>query len=147
VSTIDTLHVVFEVGAAHYVLPASVVLELESFHGVTPVPGTASHVVGIVHIRGQVIPLVDLRVRFGLPPVEPSLDHRVVVVEHDGRRIGMLVDVAREIAKIQPTAFEPPPELVGVHAHGFVKAVAQLGPRLVMLLDCERVLGQEQGDG
>lgn len=146
-STVDTLHVVFKVGDAHYVLPASIVLEMESFHGVTPVPGTAPHVAGIVHIRGQVIPLVDLRVRFGLRPIERSLDQRVVVVEHEGRRIGLLADVAREVVKMNPSAFERPPELVVEHAHGFVKAVAQLGPRLVMLLDCERVLGQEQGDG
>ena len=146
-SELDTLHVVFEVGGAHYALPAKVVLELESFGEVTPVPGTVRHVAGIVHIRGQVIPLVDLRVRFGLPPAAASLDRRVIVVEHQGRRVGLLADVAREVAKIAPTAFERPPELVVEHAGGLVTAVARLGPRLVMLLDCERVLGQEQGKG
>jgi purine-binding chemotaxis protein CheW len=145
-SDIETLHVVFEVGGAAYVLPASVVLELESFTEVTPVPGTPRHVAGIVQIRGQVVPLVDLRVRFGLPPAAPSLDRRVLVVQHDGRRIGMLTDVAREVVKISPTAFEDPPELVAEHAGGFVKAVARLGPRLVMLLDHERTLGQELDD-
>lgn len=146
-NAVDTLHVVFRVGTSDYVLPATVVLEMESFQGATRVPGTAQHVAGLVHIRGRVIPLVDLRTRFGLPPVESSLDQRVVVVDHGGRRIGLLVDMAREVAKIDEAAFDRPPELVTERASGFVKAVAQLGTRLVMLLDCERVLGQEQGDG
>ncbi|HET6583768.1 MAG TPA: chemotaxis protein CheW [Nannocystaceae bacterium] len=146
-TAVEALHVVFKVGTADYVLPATVVLEMESFAGATRVPGTAQHVAGLVHIRGRVIPLVDLRARFGLPPVDASVDQRVVVVDHDGRRIGLLVDMAREVAKIDPAAFGRPPELVVERASGFVKAVAQLGTRLVMLLDCERVLGQEQGDG
>lgn len=146
-SAVETLHVVFKVGTSEYVLPASTVLEMESFTGVTPVPGTAEHVAGLVHIRGRVIPLVDLRMRFGLPPGEPTLDQRVVVVDHEGRRIGLLVDMAREVAKIAAESFDRPPEIVVDSASGFVKAVAQLGPRLVMLLDCERVLGQEQSDG
>jgi len=146
-SDVDTLHVVFRVGSAEYVLPASIVLEMESLTEVTPVPGTLPHVAGLVHIRGRVIPLVDLRVRFGLPPAEHGPDRRVVVVEHEGRRIGLSVDAAREVAKIPPEAFSEPPELVVEHARGFVKAVARLGTRLVMRLDCDGVLGQEQGNG
>ena len=150
-SAVETLHVVFKVGATEYVLPASSVLEMDSFAGVTHLPGAADHVAGLVHIRGRVIPLVDLRARFGLPAGEPSLDQRVVVIDHEGRRIGLLVDMAREVAKIAKEAFDRPPEIVVERASGFIKAVAQLsssmGPRLVMLLDCERVLGQEQSDG
>lgn len=146
-SELELLHVVFEVGGTAYVLPATIVRELESFAEVTPVPGTAPHVAGIVHVRGQVLPLVDLRVRFGLPPGAGGPDRRVIVVEHAGRRIGLLVDLAREIAKIPPAAFAPPPELVAEHAGGLVKAVARHGSRLLMLLDCERTLGQEQGNG
>jgi len=146
-SAVDVVHVVFRVGSAEYVLPAATVLEMESYSGSTPVPGTANHVAGIVHIRGRVIPLVDLRTRFGLPPLAATLDQRVVVVDHAGRRIGLLVDAAREVAKIEPAAFSPPPELVVERTGGFVKAVAQLGPRLVMLLDCDRVLEQEEHDG
>jgi purine-binding chemotaxis protein CheW len=146
-SAVDIVHVVFRVGPAEYVLPAATVLEMESYSGSTPVPGTAEHVAGLVHIRGRVIPLVDLRTRFGLPPIDSAADQRVVVVDHGGRRIGLLVDSAREVAKIEPSAFTPPPELVVERTAGYVKAVAHLGPRLVMLLDCDRVLEQEGHDG
>lgn len=139
----ELLHVVFRVGEAHYVLPASRVAELDTFASATPVPGTAAFVIGLVHVRGRVLPLVDLRVRFGLPPTEHGLDHRVLVIEQDARRVGLLVDSAREVIRIPPEAFVPPPDLVVERAAGFVKAVAQVGPRLLMLLDCDRALEQE----
>jgi purine-binding chemotaxis protein CheW len=141
-----TLHVVFRIGPAEYVLPASIVAELDTFVGVTPVPGAAAHVLGLVHVRTRVLPLVDLRIRFGLPPGERGTDQRVMVIEHAGRRIGLLVDSAREVTRIEASAFADPPELVVLRTAGFVKKVAQIGTRLVMLLDCDRVLQQESAD-
>jgi purine-binding chemotaxis protein CheW len=145
--SIDVLHVVFRVGAAEYVLPASIVLELESFTSATPVPGAPPHVAGLMQIRGQVIPVVDLRKRFGIAASEPLPDQRVIVVEQAGRRVGLLVDTAREVLKLAPDTFRPPPELVIEQAEGYVKAVAQHENRLVMLLDAGLLLNQEDGNG
>jgi purine-binding chemotaxis protein CheW len=147
ISTADTLHVVFRVGNAEYVLPASVVTEMESYAGATPVPGAAPYVAGIVQIRGNVVPVIDLRARFGFPSLERTLDHRVVVIEEGGRRVGLLVESARQVTKIAKEAFRPPPELVVEQGRGFVKAVAQVGEKLVMLLDCAKVIEEENADG
>jgi len=141
---VSALHVLFKVAGTDYVLPAADVLQMESFTGATRVPGTPVHVAGLVQIRGRVVPVVDLRVRFGLAAVEPVLDSRVVVVKHGDRIVGLLVDSAREVVRIPPEAFRPPPEVVTEQASGFVKAVAQVGGRLVMLIDCDRVIGEEQ---
>ncbi|MCP3099617.1 chemotaxis protein CheW [Myxococcus sp. K15C18031901] len=143
----SVLHVVFKVDGAEYVLPASEVLQMESFTGATPVPGAPAHVAGLVQVRGRVIPVVDARTRFGLPPVERSLDSRVVVGRLGERTVGLLVDSAREVLKLDPGQFKPPPPLVMEGAQGFVKAVAQVGPRLVMLIDFPRVIGEETSDG
>ncbi|WP_426755569.1 chemotaxis protein CheW [Myxococcus sp. Y35] len=143
----SVLHVVFKVDGAEYVLPAADVLQMESFTGATPVPGAAPHVAGLVQVRGRVIPVVDARARFGLPPVERSLDSRVVVAQLGDRVVGLLVDSAREVLKLEPQQLRPPPPLVVEGAHGFVKAVAQVGPRLVMLIDFPRVIGEETLDG
>ncbi len=142
-AAISELHVVFRVGAGDYALPASTVLEMESFSGATPVPGAAPHVAGLVQIRGRVIAVVDLRARFGIQAPEASLENRVVVIDHEGRRVGLLVDSAREVMMLDKEAFRPPPEVVSEQAQGFVKAVAQVGKRLLMLLDPNRVLRQE----
>ncbi len=143
----SVLHVVFKVDGAEYALPASDVLQMESYTGATPVPGAPSHVAGLVQVRGRVIPVVDARVRFGLPPVQRALDTRVVVGQLGNRIVGLLVDSAREVLKLDPAQVKPPPPLVVEGARGFVKAVAQVGPRLVMLIDFPRVIGEETPDG
>ncbi|NOK00409.1 MULTISPECIES: chemotaxis protein CheW [Myxococcus] len=143
----SVLHVVFKVDGAEYVLPAADVLQMESFTGATPVPGAAPHVAGLVQVRGRVIPVVDARLRFGLPPLERTLDSRVVVAQLGSRVVGLVVDSAREVLKLDPQQLKPPPPLVVEGARGFVKAVAQVGPRLVMLIDFPRVIGEETLDG
>jgi purine-binding chemotaxis protein CheW len=141
------LHIVFHVGDAAYALPASAVLQMETFTGATRVPGTPEYVVGLVQIRGSVVPVLDLRLRFGLPKAPLTLDSRIVVVERDARRVGLLVDSAREIMKIDPQAFQPPPELVTAQSAHFVSSVARAGDRLLMLIDCDRVIGEENIHG
>lgn len=139
----STLHVLFKVADADYALIASDVLQMESFTGATRVPGTQPHVVGLVQIRSRVIPVVDLRVRFGLPAREPTLDSRVMVVQCGARVVGILADSAREVAHIAADAFRPPPEIVVQQAAGYVVSVAQLGERLIMLMDSRKVIGEE----
>lgn len=139
----SVLHVLFKVGDADYVLPASDVVQMESFSGATRVPGTAPFVAGLVQVRGRVVPVVDLRARFGLPAQAPTLDTRVVIVQDDERTVGLLVDSAREVLQLAPDALQPPPAVLANDGHGFVKAVAQAGERLVMLIDFAKVIGEE----
>jgi purine-binding chemotaxis protein CheW len=141
------LHVVFRVGDGEYVLPASEVLHMESFTGATPVPGAAPHVAGLVQVRGRVVPVVDLRIRFGLPRTPHTIDSRVLIVEHGTRVVGLLADTAREIVRIDPSKIVPPPELVVEQAAGFVTHVVELGSRLLMLIDAQKVIGEESPDG
>ena len=105
------------------------------------------YVAGLVQVRSRVVPVVDLRVRFGLPAREPTLDSRIVVVQHGTRAVGLLADSAREVLRIDPQLFQPPPELVSEQAAGFVTQVAELGARLVMLIDSGKVIGEEAPHG
>jgi purine-binding chemotaxis protein CheW len=140
----SSLHVLFKVAGADYAVAASDVLQMESFDGVTKVPGTPPHVRGIVQIRGRVVPVIDMRARFALPPMDPTLDTRIVVITSHERTVGLLVDSAREVVHIAPGDFRPPPEIVSEQAEGFVKSVAQAGNRLVMLVDFQKIIGKEQ---
>ena len=139
------LYVVFAANGSDYALPADTVLQMETFEGATAVPGAPAFVAGVVQIRGRVLPIVDLRLRFGGTPGERVLDNRIVVGQHGDRVVGLLVDSAREVVKLRRSELKPPPPLVG--SAGFVRAVAQLGPRLVMFLDFAKVIGEEQLDG
>jgi purine-binding chemotaxis protein CheW len=138
----SVLHVVFRVGDADYVLPAADVVQMESFTQATEVPGAASYVAGLVQIRSRVIPVIDLRARFGLPPIERTLDARVIVVRDGERYVGLLADSAREVLRIDRDDFHPPPEVVAQQAEGFVNSIAQAGKRLVMQVDFAKVIGQ-----
>ncbi|HEU4405805.1 MAG TPA: chemotaxis protein CheW [Polyangiaceae bacterium] len=141
------LYVLFRVAESEYALPAAEVLQLESFEGATRVPGTSAYVEGLVQVRGRVVPVVDLRARFGLPPAERTLESRVIVVEREGRTVALLADSAREIVKLDPAEFRPPPELVAEQSERFVRAVARAGRRLIMLIDPGRVIGEEAPHG
>ena len=141
------LHIVFKVAGAEYVIPASLVLQMESYTGATRVPGSPAYVAGIVQIRGKVIPVVDLRLRFGLPAIEGTLDSRIVVGMHKDREVGLLVDSAREVLKLKDSELSAPPAMVTDQATGFVKAVARPGTRLLMLIDFQKVIGEENLNG
>jgi purine-binding chemotaxis protein CheW len=140
---VSELHVVFKVGGAEYLLPASDVLQMESYAGATPVPGAPRYVAGIVQIRGRIVPVVDLRARFGLTPAERTIDSRLVVGRAGARVVALLVDSAREVVKIAPDALTPAPARVATRARGLVTAVARVDSRLLMLLDFERLIGEE----
>lgn len=137
------LHVLFVVADVTLALPASVVLQMESYAGATAVPGAPPFVAGIVQLRGKVVPVVDLRVRFGLAPAPPPPDARVVVGEHAGRAVALLADSAREVARIASDAVEPPPPVLAAGAGRFVSGIAHVGERTVLLLDFEKVIGED----
>ncbi|HEX8954128.1 MAG TPA: chemotaxis protein CheW [Polyangia bacterium] len=143
----SVLHVVFKVAGTEYALPADEVLQMESYSGATPIPGAAAHVAGIVQVRGRVVPVVDLRSRFGLDAAERTLDSRLVIGQDAGRSVALLVDSAREVVKLEPEQVEPPPPVVADEAKGFVRAVARLGERLLMLIDFKKVIGEVQVHG
>src|SRR3954471_16505017 len=136
-----SLYVTFRVGSVDYALPAAQVLHLESYQTATHVPGAPAHVAGLVQVRGRVVPVVDLRVRFGLPPIERTIDHRIVIVQVGTRVVGLLVDSAREVLQLDETTFEAPPQGIQSEAGGFVTAVAMVTQRLLLLVDVPRIIG------
>ena len=138
-----TLHVAFRVGEAEYVVDANNVLHLESFTDATHVPGAPAFVAGLVQVRGKLVPVVDLRTRFGLAPAERTLDNRVIVVKVGTRVAGLLVDSSREVLRLDEGSFEPPPELIDEQARGFIKAIATQAQRLLLVVDVPRVIGEE----
>jgi purine-binding chemotaxis protein CheW len=139
----SVLHVVFKVSGSEYALPAADVLQMESYGGATLVPGSKPWVSGIIQVRGRIVPVLDVRSRFGLPPQDRTVDSRVVVATHGERAVALLVDSAREVLKLDADQIEPPPRVIADEARGFVNGVARLGKRLVMLVDFAKVIGEE----
>jgi purine-binding chemotaxis protein CheW len=138
------LYIVFRVADTDYAVAAAQVLQLESFSGATAVPGTLPHVSGIVQVRGRIVPVLDLRVLFGEPAADASLDTRVIVVELSERTVALRVDSSREVLKLDAEQLQATPAVVTERSRGFIKAVARVGTRLLMILNLEKVIGEEQ---
>jgi purine-binding chemotaxis protein CheW len=136
------LHVVFSLAGAEYALPFDSVLQMESYTGATLVPGAPPYVDGVVTVRGMVVPVLDLRTRFGLPRAELSLDARIIVTESARRVVALRVDSAREVLKLDLDKHQPAPSIVSERSSGFVHAVHPLGKRLLLLIDLPKLLGE-----
>lgn len=134
-----SLHVVFSVAGVEYVLPVAQVLQMESFTGATAVPGSPPFVLGVVTLRGRVIPVIDLRRRFGLPPSAPTLDTRILVTEVGARVVAFSVDRAREVLALDPAQLHPAPPLVSERSAGLVSGTYTVASRLLLLLDLPRI--------
>jgi purine-binding chemotaxis protein CheW len=132
--------ILFELAGTTYGLRSGLVQQMEMVEHVTPVPNAPPFVEGVVFTRGQVVPVVNLRRRFGFEKVPNDLRTRLVVVANEGRSVGLLVDAAREFVAIAAESIQPPPETLSGLSGKYLQSIARLGERLVLILDIDEVL-------
>lgn len=139
--------VCFRLGEEEYGVDIGSVQEINRMMPITRVPRAPAFMKGVVNLRGQLIPIVDLRRRFGMPPVEPTKSTRIVVVEIGHSRVGMVVDGVSEVLKIPVEHIEPAPEMIADVDAGYVKGVGKSGERLIVLLELAPIiLGAREAD-
>lgn len=132
--------VTFLLAGETYAFAVTVIEEILRVGAITRVPDAPRPVRGIVSVRGRVVPVVDLRVRLGLPGAEPDAQARLLVASLRGRAIGLLVDAVHQVVRLDRRRFEPPPADVMTAQSQYVTAVCQHEGRLLILLDAEQVL-------
>jgi purine-binding chemotaxis protein CheW len=133
-------YVLCGLAGATYALRSDDIEHLEMVGQLTPVPNAPSFVEGVTSVRGRVIPAVSLRARFGFQRQPHDLKSRLVVVKSDGRSVGLVVDSAREFAAIPAHAIQPPPEALADLSARYLRGMAHLGDRLVLILDVNELL-------
>jgi len=136
-------YVLFELAGATYALRSDDVAQLEMVGAPTPVPNAPAYVDGVVSVRGQVIPAISLRARFGFPRAAHDLRSRLIVVRAQGRTVGLVVDSAREFASIAPDAIRPLPEGIGGLSGRYLRGVAQQDERLLLIVDVPELLAHD----
>ncbi len=136
----DTQVVVMALANEHYGVGISSIAEIIMLQPVTYVPRAPAFVEGVTNLRGKVLPVIDLRKRFGLAVAPVSKDTRIVVAEMGGAQVGMIVDAVSEVLKVPEAAIEPPSPLVTTIDSAFLSGIAKVGSRLIILLDLEQVL-------
>ena len=134
--------VVFELGEERYGLDIATVYEIIRHQPVTAVPQAPSFVEGVINLRGRIIPVVDLRRRFGMMAGELTKASRIVVCEAAGTRVGLVVDGVSEVLMVPADAIEQTPEVASGYDTQYLKGIAKLGERLVILLDLTGLFGE-----
>ena len=133
-------YILFGVAGTTYAIKSHEVLHIEMIEHVTPVPNAPAFVEGVVFSRGQVVPVINLRARFGFERGAITLRSRLLVVQHESRRVGLLADESREFIRINETAIRPPQEAIGGLSGNYLEGVATLGARIVLVLSVRELV-------
>lgn len=139
-STSAQAYILFGVAGTTYALKSHDVLHIEMLEHITPVPNAPTYVEGVVFSRGQVVPVINLRARFGFERAGVTLRSRLLVVQHGTRRVGLLADESREFIRISDTAIKPPQEAIGGLSGNYLDGVATLGDRIVLVLSVREIV-------
>ena len=133
-------YILFELAGSSYGVRSEDVQHIDMLEHVTPVPNTAAAVDGVVFSRGQVVPALNLRVRFGLPRAAPTPATRLIFLKVQQRVVALIVDAAREFRSIPRDTIRPISQTLHGIEGNYVQGVASLKDRLVLLLDVVAVL-------
>jgi purine-binding chemotaxis protein CheW len=132
--------ILFIVAGTTYALPSHEVAHVEMVEQITRVPNAPPYVDGVVFSRGQVVPAVNLRARFGFERVPADVKARLLVVQATGRSIGLLVDECREFMLIPASTVHPPGEALSGIGARYISGIATLGDRMIVILKVDELL-------
>lgn len=137
--------VVFELANEFYGIDIAVVESIIKMQAITQLPQTPTYIKGVTNLRGTVLPVIDLRIRFGLETQPDTKQTRVIIVTMGKVKVGVMVDGVSEVLRISDGSIEPLPAMVNSVNADFLKGIVRLEDRLIILLEVEKVLAlQEQ---
>jgi purine-binding chemotaxis protein CheW len=139
-------YLTFSLGDDEYGVEILKVQEIRGSSPITPLPNTPGHIRGVMNLRGSIIPVVDLRSRLGMGNAGDKSAGVIIVVTVGTQVKGMVVDGVSDVVGIPAAEIKPPPDLDTPSGARFVKGLATIGDKLVILLDSEQVLGRDDED-
>jgi purine-binding chemotaxis protein CheW len=140
ISSESTTYILFTVAGTTYGARSRQVRHIEMVDDVTPVPNAPALVEGVVFSRGQVVPVVNLRVRFGFERGTRDIRSRLLVVESASRVVGLLADSAREFITIPDDVVRPPGDSLAGISGNYIAGVATIGDRIVLIVDLDDIV-------
>jgi purine-binding chemotaxis protein CheW len=132
--------ILFGLAGTTYGLRTRDVQQMEMVEQITPVPNAPASVEGVVFLRGQMLPALNLRVRFGFEKAPYNLSTRLIVVRSGNRSVGLIVDTAREFVSIPKSAIQPPPKGISNLSGKYLDGIAKLGDRIILILNIDDVV-------
>jgi|SRR5690554_611180 len=135
--------IIFTVGSEEFGLDVLRVQEIIRYVKPTKIPHAPDHVQGVIDFRGEVIPVFNLRQRFGLPVSEQEEFQVIIVVEANGKTLGLVVDSVSDILNLPEDKIQKTPDFSSREKTRYLKAVGKLGERLILLLDLDKIINLE----
>lgn len=127
----------FEVASTPYAVPIERVREIVRIRPITPVPRVPEEVLGVISLRGEIVEVIDLRMRIGLAPIDPLRSTRIIVVHtENGKVAGILVDAVREVSRVEEGSIQP----VTASESGAIDALCTRGDEFISLIDLDQIL-------
>jgi purine-binding chemotaxis protein CheW len=137
--------IVFALGTEEYGVEVEKVRTIERMQPITRVPKTLSFIKGVINLRGIVVPIIDLRERFGMPLKEYSENTRIIIVAANDLEVGLIVDSANDVIDVDSDDINDPPEIVGGIRAKYLRGVARVSDeRLLVLLNLSEVLSKSE---
>lgn len=130
----------FRIGENEYSVDIMSVREIRGWSKATTLPHSPGYVRGVINLRGSVLPVIDLAVRLGLDAEEPNARNVIIVVDVDGKTLGLRVDAVSDILAIDETSLQPPPELSADRSRSFVCGLTIVDGRMIRVLDLTNVV-------
>ena len=132
--------IAFRLGEQAYSIDIMQVREIRGWTPATPIPHSPEYVMGVINLRGTVLPIVDLAARFGHAPTVATPRHAIIVTQIGGRTVGLLVDAVSDILTINERDIQPTPDVASSVARSFVKGVMALDGRMISLISTENLM-------
>ncbi|MEI7638294.1 MAG: chemotaxis protein CheW [Syntrophus sp. (in: bacteria)] len=146
--TETTQYLTFKLEEEVFAVDVAKIREILDFTLATKVPGTPEFMRGVINVRGNVVPVVDMRLKFGLSMTEKTVDTCIVVmeiaVEDDKTILGALVDSVQEVFELEANQIEPPPRIGSRWRTEFIKGIGKRNEELIIILDIDRVFSSTE---
>lgn len=137
----------FKLGNDIYAIDVAKVREVLDFPNITKVPKMPEYMCGVINLRGNVVPVVDLRLKFGMPKTERTINTCIIVVEaiieNENSIIGAVADSVQEVIELESKLIEPPPKIGSKLKAEFIKGVGKLNDQFIMILDIDKVFSND----
>ncbi|TFF18051.1 purine-binding chemotaxis protein CheW [Jiella endophytica] len=131
--------IAFEIGGQQFCVRTTAVREIRGWSKSTPLPGSPHEIMGMMNLRGSIIPIVNMATKLGMPPSEPDARSAVIVAEVQNQVIGLLVDRVADILTVESSVVQPTPEMRGSFTGGHVTGVLATGQGMICFLDLDRM--------
>jgi purine-binding chemotaxis protein CheW len=138
--------IAFRIGEQEFTVNVMNVREIRGWTPATPMPHSPPYMLGVINLRGVVLPIIDLSARLGMKPAEPSARHVIIVAQVRDKFVGLLVDAVSDILTVTEENIQPTPEVASDHERSFARGILAIDNRMICLVELEAIFPDSESE-